>query len=453
MTGMESDPTTNGPLTDPAVVDEVELVPSDESASIDVVVEAAIQAEAEAKAEVTAAVEAADEGVDAAAAEGQTEGVVEADAEAASPADELPTAETAGGGPKWWALAAWVLAAIVIATLALAGYAHAVDRRESQLLPNGVTIAGVAVGGLTPVDARTLVEETVATRTSFNVGVAIDDAIWSIPASECVDVNVDGALAEASAIRGSATLAERLSHDLLGEPISQDVTFEYIVVSDPIRALVEGVASLVETSAVDASLGLVGGVPTWSAGREGVAVDREATIGAVEAMLRESINSTTTATVATPADVRVDIVRTTTAQSVTLDSLAKRAILVDLSSRKLTLYEQGKTLRTWSVATGAPGFPTPKGTFRIVLKRYMPTWGNPGSDWAVNMPPSIPPGPNNPLGVRALNLNVSGIRIHGTANIASLGTAASHGCVRMANADIITLYDMVEVGTPVYIVK
>lgn len=69
------------------------------------------------------------------------------------------------------------------------------------------------------------------------------------------------------------------------------------------------------------------------------------------------------------------------------------------------------------------------------------------------MPRFIPPGPNNPLGTRALNLNVSGIRIHGTPNVASIGTAASHGCVRMVRRDIEELYELVDVGTRVLIVR
>jgi L,D-transpeptidase ErfK/SrfK len=69
------------------------------------------------------------------------------------------------------------------------------------------------------------------------------------------------------------------------------------------------------------------------------------------------------------------------------------------------------------------------------------------------MPETIPPGPGNPLGTRALNLNASGIRIHGTANVNSIGTAASHGCVRMVQRDVEELYDLVDVGTPVFVVE
>ena len=67
------------------------------------------------------------------------------------------------------------------------------------------------------------------------------------------------------------------------------------------------------------------------------------------------------------------------------------------------------------------------------------------------MPEKIGPGPDNPLGLRALNWMQDGwdtlIRVHGTANVSSIGNAASHGCVRMTNPDVIELFDLVDTGT------
>ena len=72
--------------------------------------------------------------------------------------------------------------------------------------------------------------------------------------------------------------------------------------------------------------------------------------------------------------------------------------------------------------------------------------------WGKDYPASIPPGPGNPLGTRAMYLDAPGIRIHGTYNESSIGTFASHGCVRMTIADSEALYELVPVGTIVYIV-
>ena len=128
-------------------------------------------------------------------------------------------------------------------------------------------------------------------------------------------------------------------------------------------------------------------------------------------------------------------------------------ILVRTGENRLYHYENGVLVKTYVVATGQPKYPTPKGSFQIVLKRFRPTWVNPDPNgWGKSLPKSIPPGPNNPLGTRALNINSPGIRIHGTSNYRSLGTAASHGCIRMAMPEVEELFDKVETGTPVVII-
>jgi lipoprotein-anchoring transpeptidase ErfK/SrfK len=138
--------------------------------------------------------------------------------------------------------------------------------------------------------------------------------------------------------------------------------------------------------------------------------------------------------------------------ALTAEDLAEKATLVvSLGRRRIYLYRGGDLEKTYPCAIGKPGYPTPRGDFKVVAKRYMPTWSNPGSSWASDMPATIAPGPSTPLGVRALNIDAPGIRIHGTTNIRSVGSAASHGCMRVANGLIVDLYERVEVGTPVYI--
>ena len=136
-----------------------------------------------------------------------------------------------------------------------------------------------------------------------------------------------------------------------------------------------------------------------------------------------------------------------------LDSRWGRCIVVVLHERKLYLYNGRRLEKKYRVAIGQKRYPTPKGTWRVVRKVKNPSWHNPGSAWARSMPSYIGPGPSNPLGTRALYLNASGIRIHGTNKINSIGTPASHGCVRMLRRDIEKLYPKIAVGTTVYIQK
>jgi hypothetical protein len=108
------------------------------------------------------------------------------------------------------------------------------------------------------------------------------------------------------------------------------------------------------------------------------------------------------------------------------------------------------------VATGSRRYATPKGTFKIVNKRFRPTWVNPAKysgGWGAGLPAKIGPGPGNPLGTRALDLNVGGIRIHGTSNAASIGYNVSHGCIRMHMPEVEELFELVGVGTPVVILQ
>ncbi len=133
-------------------------------------------------------------------------------------------------------------------------------------------------------------------------------------------------------------------------------------------------------------------------------------------------------------------------------SIDTTKLVLSLSQRKIFLYRNGELLKTYPCAVGRAGFATPKGHWRVVGKRKNPAWYNPRSPWSANMPAIIPPGPSNPLGTRAIELNAPAIRIHGTPNPSSVGRAVSHGCIRMYRNDVEELFDEVTMGVPVAIV-
>jgi lipoprotein-anchoring transpeptidase ErfK/SrfK len=170
----------------------------------------------------------------------------------------------------------------------------------------------------------------------------------------------------------------------------------------------------------------------------GYKLDKASTLVAVSKALRDGKRD---------AKLKVDTVK----PRLTEYSFGK-TILVVKSERHLYLYNGPKLEKDYDVAIGTPGRPTPSGWWVIENKRYMPTWTNPAPNgWGAGMPAYIGPGYSNPLGTRALDLNASGIRIHGSSADYSIGTAASHGCMRMHMWDIEDLYDRVEVGTRVII--
>lgn len=123
---------------------------------------------------------------------------------------------------------------------------------------------------------------------------------------------------------------------------------------------------------------------------------------------------------------------------------------IDLSERRLTLVRGETPTRSYPVAVGQPRYPTPTGSFRIVDKQVDPIWTPPNSPWAAELD-TIPAGPGNPLGTRWIGTSRPAIGIHGTHAVGSIGTAASHGCVRMRIADVEELYREITVGTPITI--
>jgi lipoprotein-anchoring transpeptidase ErfK/SrfK len=128
-------------------------------------------------------------------------------------------------------------------------------------------------------------------------------------------------------------------------------------------------------------------------------------------------------------------------------------IVVKTSERKLYfVIDQGRAVR-FPVGVGRRG-KTWTGRAVIESKRVQPAWQAPREIWGSRPgpPPIIPGGaPNNPMGEAALTMRGGEYAIHGTNNPSSVGGFVSSGCIRMHNADIRTLYQMVSVGTPVVI--
>jgi lipoprotein-anchoring transpeptidase ErfK/SrfK len=123
-------------------------------------------------------------------------------------------------------------------------------------------------------------------------------------------------------------------------------------------------------------------------------------------------------------------------------------IVIDKSKFRLRAYRDGKLVATFPVAIGQPRFPSPTGSFVVTEKLKNPTWIPPNSPWAKGLEP-IPPGSGNPLGTRWIGTSAPAVGIHGTPQAYTIGTAASHGCIRMRIPDVERLFNYVEVGETV----
>jgi lipoprotein-anchoring transpeptidase ErfK/SrfK len=120
--------------------------------------------------------------------------------------------------------------------------------------------------------------------------------------------------------------------------------------------------------------------------------------------------------------------------------------------RGLRLFVNRKLAETYSVGIGALGFETPTGLYEIESKAANPAWYVPDKAWAGDLAGKVIKGndPDNPIKARWMGF-WDGAGIHGTADVASIGTAASHGCIRMRVRDVIDLYDRVPLHTPLSI--
>ncbi len=338
-----------------------------------------------------------------------------------------------------------VLAVALLAASATMAWAAAFDFQARSTVPAGVTIAGTDLSGMSEAQARSAIESAVSSPVMRPVAVTADGKQFTFDPRGAVTVDVDAMLGEAFAPRRKAALVARLRSDVAGTPLTTEVEPRYSVDATALAEWLSGVAKQVDRRAVNASLTVENSAVRIVPEASGRKTDPDGAAKALAAAFAgQAALADTTRTVVLPvAEV---------APKVKASSFGK-TIVVDLSERKIRLFNGATLEKTYRCAIGTPDHPTPAGHFEIVQKRYMPTWMNPGSEWAKSMPKSIPPGPTNPLGTRALNLSASGIRFHGTTNIGSVGTAASHGCMRMVRGDIEDLYDRVEVGTQVYIVR
>lgn len=116
-------------------------------------------------------------------------------------------------------------------------------------------------------------------------------------------------------------------------------------------------------------------------------------------------------------------------------------LTLNTAAYRLYVYENGERTHSYRVAVGKPGHRTPTGSYRISRVIWNPWWHPPNRPWARGKKPT-PPGPSNPMG-RAKLYFMNLYYIHGTPYRKSLGTPASHGCVRMANSDVIELARLV----------
>jgi lipoprotein-anchoring transpeptidase ErfK/SrfK len=327
------------------------------------------------------------------------------------------------------ARAAILVAAVSMALVAIEAAARAQQaeglgggRGPDETIADGVTIAGVGVGGMTVQEA----ERTVARFAARPVTVTFRKESWRF----------------APQTLGAKPQLDTAVQAALGAPAGASLPLRVEVDQAKLRTWKQQFAARFDQKRRNAVLILRKLRPVVKQSRTG----RELSPWTAGVVLTKALEEHQRDPIELPN--RIVKPRVTAADFST-------AIVIKRASNQLIFYRPGgrkgmRVVRKFGVATGQASFPTPLGSFEIVRMQKNPWWLPPDSDWAEGAEP-IPPGPGNPLGTRWMGLSTPAVGIHGTPDAASIGYSASHGCIRMLVPEAEWLFERVEEGTPVYI--
>jgi lipoprotein-anchoring transpeptidase ErfK/SrfK len=338
-----------------------------------------------------------------------------------------------------------VLLLTVTVLLVGAGSLYAYDKQVRTRIADGVTVNGIDVGGLTPTEARAKLQRTLLEPLSQPVSVRYKGRRFTLTGEQAqVSVDLDGSVDRAMEASTKGTIFTRTWREVRGTELDARVEAKINYSEDAVRRVVDRVERRLEVEVRDASLDLESGQVEPVPSRDGLDVRAAA--------LRKSIRAELVDTSST----RIARVKTRVVEpKVTTEQLAEKypaIIIVNRGAFKLSFYKDLKLQKTYGIAVGQVGLETPAGLYNIQNKAINPAWHVPNSDWAGSLAGQVIPGgtPQNPLKARWMGI-YNGAGIHGTDATGSIGTAASHGCIRMLIPDVIELYDQVPVGAPVYI--
>jgi lipoprotein-anchoring transpeptidase ErfK/SrfK len=338
-------------------------------------------------------------------------------------------------------LIAFVLIALVGAGSAVAALRF--DRQSDHRIMPGVSIEGVDVSNMTRAQAITAVSKVVQRQLDARIHVVAGAKTWNFTAAQLgLSADVASAVDKALAVNSDFSWISRVYHRLTHSDVHRSFTVATSFTTTPIAKFVRTVTPTLRHTATGASYSLVNGAVEMNHARPGAVLK--------DWLARQDLKKAVRSGGGT-----VTLVSKPVAPKVT-DGDVGKAIVVSRTTNRLWLYDDFKVERTYPVATAKFGFETPPGAWTIIAKVENPTWHNPclgqPGCWAANEPAEIGPGPGNPLGTRALYLDAPGIRIHGSPEDSSIGSWASHGCIRMHIPDSEALYPLVPVGTPVYVI-
>jgi lipoprotein-anchoring transpeptidase ErfK/SrfK len=337
--------------------------------------------------------------------------------------------------------------AVLIAALLLVlvvGGAFAYDSSQKDKIADGVTIGGVDVGGLDEEQAAAKVHRKLVAPLKTSLGVSFEDKSWKLSGKQLkIRADLDASVEKAVDDSQEGGLPGRLVRYVSGGEVEESIKPEVAYSESAVNRFVRHVAEEINREPKNADVEATGDSLEVVAGQNG----RKLRDNRLERDLKAAVLNANA-----PHTVKAQV--HSIAPEVTKKEVAAKYpsyLTLDRSTFTLRLWKHLKLAKTYTVAVGMEGLETPEGLYAIQEKEENPVWHVPLSDWAGSLAgQTIPPGPSNPIKARWMGI-YEGAGIHGTEETYSLGSAASHGCVRMAIPDVEELYDQVEVGTPIFI--
>ena len=320
------------------------------------------------------------------------------------------------------------------------------DKSSSDKIADGVTVGGVDVGGLDREAAIARLDQQIGTPSRRPVKVKVAGKSKRLSADDAgVEVDLEGAVDRAMDASREGNFIGRGWREITGGSVDAEQEAAISVDRKAVDKFVDGVAKDVNRPAVNAELSLEVTDVAVSPAKKGRKLDDPKT---VEKRIVRAFRSPGSKR---SIKAKVAVVKPSVTES---DVWAKNPVIVTVAhdAQTVRVFKEGDVVKTYRVAVGADEFPTPRGRFAGDRKEKNPVWNVPDSDWAGSLAGKTIPGgdPRNPLVARWVGIS-GPVGFHGTKDLGSLGSRASHGCVRMNPADVIDLYDRVEVGTPILI--
>lgn len=336
---------------------------------------------------------------------------------------------------------------IVIAALVLMGGAGLFvwDASRGDVIASGVRVGPIDVGGLTRNEARARLQARLLTPLNAPLVVGAGDQLFSLTAREArIHANLDAMVDEAIERSRSGGILARTWRAISGQHVYARVAPDIRYSPAAVRRLVDRVRVAVSRAPVDAKLDFKPDTISIRPSKTGRTIDAGRLRSDVESALVSAISKRT-----------LTIPVKTVKPKISSEKLASEypvVLTIDRSHFRLSLFKKLKREKVFPIAVGQVGLETPAGLYKIQNKAVDPAWHVPDSDWAGELAGQVIPGgaPNNPIKARWLGV-YDGVGVHGTDARGSIGTNASHGCIRMLIEDVEKLYDEVPVGTPIYI--